>query len=994
MPLQQQTQAFPLYGGIDTKTDPKYVPVTSVLAAQNVRYPANQQAAKRYGQTLLPSASGGVASPLTAGKALASFNAELLAYDGSDLKTYAAAQGAWIERASLTEVEVARTPVVRSAGNITQCVSVLSSNDEIYAWVDADLGGVYYAARDSISGTFAVSPTSLDSAASFPTLVVCGTYVVLFYLTGANLYVRTMPRNSPGAGFGAPRLLRANAIPGCAFAIGSARTSGLRILLNTAAGWHLLLLSDTLVLLGDKAVIGGPTTGLYACITTIGTSDYAFAVSGAPGSLLWYGIEAGGVAVFDADTASGSTARCAIVGNGVGADIWFDRFSSTSMPAISVVSWDGTGAPVIANTTYGLALASAITTFGDLLYFVASTPAFNRASAASQQQFFLLVRADTMGLVQRFSAGSAYNTTGSMPVPVVDGDSLFLGLLERTALRVSPAGAVYASAGITATRFTFPSTTKLRVVPFGNTALINCGNTYTYDGSKVVEAGFWEFPDGITATHTPAGTALGAGTYLYAACYQWTDAAGNTHYSAPSYPSPVVSANTFGVTTAAGDSVTLTVPYTALTLRTDAVVVLYRTLVNQQGPFYRLPTGTVPNLRDGTASFTFTDTASDASILGQPFLYAPPDGSGELEDDAPPPFLYVVGTKTRIFGIAEDDRTALWYSKPLVPGRPAEFSSFQILRVETDGGAVTGLGALDDNCVVFKTARTYYVPGQGPNAAGQPANGFPPTPVLISSTSGCTNPASILSTHSGVFFKSATGIQVLNRSLSTDYNIGLPVQGLNALTLTGAQIVPAQNQLRWTSSEGTALVFDYVLGRWSTYSNYAAVGYAPYGATFARLTSGGSVFYEDTSLYTDNLQPVPMMIETSWFKSAGTAQGYAAVWYAELLGTFVSNHSLQIDVYYDYLPIPSQTAYWNAAANEDLYGADTPYGTTTYYGSNAVLYTEPYQPRIALQRQVCESIKFRVTDTAQTGASCTLNELALQLGVIGGLNRVPAGQQV
>lgn len=990
MPLQQQTQAFPLYGGVDTKTDAKYVPVTSTLASENVRFPANQQATKRYGQTLLPSAGGGVASPLTSGKALAAFNAELLAYDGSDLKTYAAAQGAWIERATLTECEVLRAPVIRSAGNITQCVSVLSSNDEVYAWVDADLGGVYYAARDSISGTFAVSPTSADASGSFPTLIVCGTYVSLFYLSGANLYMRTMPRNSPGAGFGAPRLLRPNAVPGCAFAaVALQDDGGVELLLNTAGGWYRISLSPTLLPTADVAVAGGPVTALYACLQPLGSGTFCFfAVSGAPGSLLYGGSDNPAVFV---DTLANSTGRCTFINN-AGPVLLFDRSSLTSMSAVGKVDFTFPFSTPV--NTFGLQLASLVYYLDNVAYFVASTPAYNRAGAASQQQFFLLVRADTMGLVQRFSAGSAYNAAGSMPLPVADGDTLFLGLLERSALRVSPAGAIYASAGITATRLTFPSATKLRVVSFGNTALINCGNTYTYDGSKVVEAGFWEFPDGITATHTPAGSGLSAGTYLYVACYQWTDAAGNTHYSSPSYPSPVVSANTFGVTTAAGDSVTLTVPYTALTLRTDAVVVLYRTLVSQQGPFYRLPTGTVPNLRDGTASFTFVDTASDASILGQPFLYAPPDGSGELENDAPPPFLYVVGTKTRIFGLAEDDRTALWYSKPLTPGRPAEFSSAQILRVETDGGAVTALGALDDNCVVFKTARTYYVPGGGPNAAGQPANGFPPTPVLISSTSGCTNQASVLSTHSGVFFKSSTGMQVLNRSLSTDYNIGLPVQGLNSLTLTGAQIVPAQNQLRWTSAEGTALVFDYVLGRWSTYSNYAAVGYAPYGSTFARLTAGGTVFYEDVTLFTDALQPVTMAVETCWFKSAGTAQGYAAVWYAEILGNFVSNHSLRIDVYYDYLPTIAQTAIWNAASNESLYGADSPYGTTTYYGGNTIQYTAPYQPRVALQRQVCEAIKFRITDVSQSGASCDLNEIALQLGVIGGLNRVPVGQQV
>lgn len=984
MPLQQQTQAFPLYGGVDTKTDAKYVPVTSTLASENVRFPANQQATKRYGQTALP-------SPSSAGSALANANGELLSYDGSTVRAFAQTQQAWVTRGSFAEVSVLRTPVIRTAGSVSGISTALTANAEVYAWEDSR-GGVYWAARDPQSGTFLVVNTLLNATGTSPQVVVFGQNLYICYASGTSVFAAQVSPLSLSSGVTATFTLSASYSSGNLAVI-----AGTNLFLAWTSGAGTV---TVLALNSNLAIVGLTTVAVTAQFL-----NWAFSTDQSCLGLLAL-TTAGRCSVFPVDSATGLAGAAAtsaevpsagayIVGCGTDAStlqVFYDNVPTLVQPAIlsrPVVFSGATTCTLSAltSTTYGLSLASGVSLVGGLPYFVGISPLFNLATVPSQQTTFFLLRGTSPRMLLRFLGSSAHVGGNSLSVPMLLGSQLFLGLAERTSLRADQNGVVYSQTGLSAVYFTFPSVSAFKVVSFGPSTVVSCGNVYSYDGSALVESGFWQFPDGVTAAVSGIGSQA-AGQYIYQFTYEWTDAAGNVALSAPSFPLVVQNAGAQGIA--------LTIPYTSTTFKQGAVVCVYRTLVNTQGPLYKIFSTTNDPAFQGFASFVFTDTLADTdpAVSGQQFLYAPLDGSGERENDPPPPFLYVVGTKTRIFGLAEDDRTALWYSKPLTPGRPAEFSSAQILRIETDGGAVTALGALDDNCVVFKTARTYYVPGGGPNAAGQPANGFPPTPVLISSTSGCTNQASVLSTHSGVFFKSGTGIQVLNRSLSTDYNIGLPVQGLNSLTLTGAQIVPAQNQLRWTSAEGTALVFDYVLGRWSTYSNYAAVGYAPYGSTFARLTAGGTVFYEDTTLFTDDLQPVTMAVETCWFKSAGTAQGYAAVWYAEILGNFVSNHSLRIDVYYDYLPTIAQTAIWNAASNESLYGADSPYGTTTYYGGNTIQYTAPYQPRIALQRQVCEAIKFRITDVSQSGASCDLNEIALQLGVIGGLNRVPAGQQV
>jgi hypothetical protein len=338
----------------------------------------------------------------------------------------------------------------------------------------------------------------------------------------------------------------------------------------------------------------------------------------------------------------------------------------------------------------------------------------------------------------------------------------------------------------------------------------------------------------------------------------------------------------------------------------------------------------------------------------------------------------------------------MWYSKPYEIGYPADFSAAFTMPIETVGGEVTALGYLDTNAVLFKAERVYFLPGDGPDATGQPTNGFQAFQI-ISTVTGCTVPPSLLYTSMGLMFQSPTCMTLLDRNQNFNQNIGLPVQGLNGLTIMGAAAVADQNQLRWITSEGTALVYDYILTRWATFSNYDGVGCltTPTGQ-FIMARSNGFVSYEDETTFLDSgATPVQLVLGTPWIKPGSQSQGFMVFWEAMILGTFESPHTLSIDVYYDYHDYPSYTYSWDPSGrvNVSVYGESTPYGEEAFYGSTEQ-YSPQYQPRIMPRKQICQAIRFQIMDSSITGESCTLNELQVRYGNIGGAARLPAKQTV
>lgn len=1012
MALQPVVQTLPIFGGIDTKTAPQFVDNQHTLVSQNTRFPAIAQATKRYGQTPYPTTILG-GGKIATGTSIAAFQNELLQFDGRMLYSYSPSLQAWATKANLAEIDLTEFPV--AGGGNSSCFnpsSVVLANIGMYAWDDGT--NIHYTIQDRISGTYFVGDTILTPGIQ-PKVLAANGYIFIFWANTTILQGCALPINNPSAGF-TSIVNVANFYPSMGFGLNVNAQDPASLLLVYQLGNFSV--SAFIVLQAIPSL--GVTSEVLNAVTI--TSPWVNVISRQGGGINGMIGYTANQFVTDQNVSKGVTPSHVLSGGATLTNFpstivydstanlyrwvtsyqWFKSgtpnqviiaIDTHSFPTPTSMSSN----PALTGSSQGQYLAStAVMQNGKLLCCTYSPVTYLQTNTPSYQATYYLCSDVNLTPIFRFFDSKAY-TTGSTLAPLTLGVSLNsynLTLPYVVALNTNTTtGDIYALPGIAGFSISFPSISRATIVPFGTTAVISCGNTYSYDGASVVESSYWQFPGGIYAAQSNTGGNLGvnpsgseSSVYTYQFTYEWTDIAGNFHISAPSFPTTITFAP--GVTTG---SVVFTIPALFLTLRKGVQIGIYRTVANAGVPLYR--EGTI--LNDPTTGYmTFTSTLSDLSIQSLLPLYTD-GGLGELENDAAPSFSLLVATKNRVFGVPQDSPYQLWYSKPVVPGQPVRWNPAFTVNIETAGGAVTALSYIDTNAVLFKKERIYYLAGDGPDVTGNPSNGFSPLQ-LISTVTGCSQPRSTLPTSQGLYFQSSTCMALLDRGLNLNQQVGLPVQGLNNLTLQGAAVVPEQNQLRWVSAEGTALVYDFLFDRWSTYTNYDGVGcLLTQDGKFVRAAASGVVWYEDTTSFLDNGIAVPLKISTAWVKPSGQIQGFMAVWEAMLLGTFKSPHLLKVDLFYDYQDFPQFSLTWTptGAVNVSIYGEESPYGSTPFYGST-VQFAPVYQCRITPPRQVCQAIRFDIYDSGITGESCTLNEIELKLGIMGGLNRTAAKQTV
>ncbi len=481
-----------------------------------------------------------------------------------------------------------------------------------------------------------------------------------------------------------------------------------------------------------------------------------------------------------------------------------------------------------------------------------------------------------------------------------------------------------------------------------------------------------------TGTHTiyKYGGTLAAGTYYYGLIYEWIDAQGNTHRSAPAYFT--------ATSTIANQLITTTYPNLRLTLkdgttRANAKVVLYRGIApGDSEVLYRL---TDANNVVTAATGTFLDTGatliSAANLALQEVLYTT---GGVIDNTAAPSCTSIVGHRNRLFLGGLEDGNTLAYSKYAVPGDGVAFSDLFTMRCDPRGGDIQAVYPLDDKLIIFKKDALFALVGDGPLDTG--AQNDYTEPQLISSDVGCSSPRSIVLTPSGLMFKSDKGIYLLDRNLTTSY-IGAPVEVHNSLEVTSAVIMEDQNEVRFTTSGDLCLVFNYYFGQWSWFSNYGAASATGGSAGYYLLSSEGVIKTEVAGVYNDSGATYSMQIETGWISLAGV-QGYQRLYQIMGLGDFYSDHYTKIKTAYDFEAAYTETVYFNVANGLILeyYGDDPTYGSSSPYGgSGSSVYQWSLQPR----RQKCQSIKLLISDvdtkTEAGGASFSFVSLNLIAGV-------------
>lgn len=486
-------------------------------------------------------------------------------------------------------------------------------------------------------------------------------------------------------------------------------------------------------------------------------------------------------------------------------------------------------------------------------------------------------------------------------------------------------------------------------------------------------------------------TTTNTNAYAYQATYEWTDNQGLPYRSAPSIP-------VFVTTTGSGTTGinTINIPTLRLTQKVaNAVkIVLYR--FSAQTQVYNQVTSILaPVLNDTTIdSVTFVDTLADANIIGNNLIYTT---GGVVEDVNGPASDIMTLFDTRLVLVDSEDRNLLWISKQVIEGTPVEMSDlFKIYIAPNAGtvgstGPITAMAPMDDKLVLFKGApgysgAIYYINGVGPDNLGTTAPGCSlgnySQPIFVSSIVGCMNQKSIVLTQEGLMFQSDKGIWLLSRSLEVSY-IGAPVERFNSSLVNSAVTVPDSNRVLFTLNTGEYLMYDYFYKQWGDFKGAPAISSCIYQGLHTILNSYGQVLQETPNQYLDGSNPVLLSFTTSWINLA-SLQGYERFYEFRLLAKFLSPHSLNIEVAYDY----NGSVVHGVLITPQNYSSPVPsgFGIPTPFGSPS----DVEQWRVHAKRQLCESFQLSVGEVfnpiynTQAGAGFTMSGVNCTIGVKGG----------
>jgi hypothetical protein len=493
------------------------------------------------------------------------------------------------------------------------------------------------------------------------------------------------------------------------------------------------------------------------------------------------------------------------------------------------------------------------------------------------------------------------------------------------------------------------------------------GTTFTIQGNVAAQ------PNGSTNTNA----------YYYQVIYSWSDNQGNRNVSAPSIP---VALTTTGSGT--NGSVTLNIDTLRLTYKTanPVKIEVYRWSVAQE-VYYQVTSIELPLLNDTTVDYvTFTDTQSDADILGNEIIYTT---GGVVEDISPPATSLMTLFQSRLWVVDAEDPNLLWFSKQIIESTPIEMSDLFTFYVSPTIGAqgstgyITALAPMDDKLILFKLSGNgtaiYYINGTGPDNTG--ANNQFSEPIFVGSTIGCNNQQSIVFIPQGLMFQSDKGIWLLGRDLSTSY-IGAPVETLTTgATVMTAVNIPGTTQVRFTMSTGITLMYDYFFSAWGIFT-LNGISSTLFQGLHTYVNDLGQVFQESPGTYLDGTNPVLMSFTTSWISLAGL-QGFERFYQCYLLGSYETPFKLNVQFAYDYNPSPVESQVVTPQQYEPNWGGDPLYGANPYWGGISQVFSE----RVFPTKEKCETFSLTVNEVydasfgAPAGAGLTLSGLNLVIGV-------------
>lgn len=978
MPLNWQTVNIPFSAGLSTKVDDFALEPPGLAVCQNAVFTETGGIQKRLPYTALSKnilGGGNISNP----RRLAVLGDELILFTKDTLYSWSARDAKWVSRGTYL------APVVTEKSRFTQNADQSEveraelGNTVVMAWNLNESGGVYVAAYDKTTGATILAPTVLSGAdTSNPRLLALTDKILLFWRY--NLVE-----------------LRAIAIDPDDVATGVASASSPTTVMSTTAvdfGYDVAAISNT----SAVAVMRLNPSTSYGIATideslTVAASAKARTCDGPIG--VAYSVLAAKIAVVRANGTNiqGDTLTSALVDSTTGAAVGtVDTAASRIAVGFRSVANSGVyrcyafwqrGTATVGNPVKSNWLASD-GTVGTQGTFVLNADIaskafdhggsvfvwliFTRDTAAGQNTLFLYKDDATLqakAITTRASRGFGQDGWVAS-VQNVGGNTYAMGAMECRAL--DAVTEFYGAASPREVWVEFDSNAARRTAQIGRTLYVTGGQVLQYDGRSLAELGFHVFPWSLTVSDSGAGS-LAAGTYAWKSTFASENAFGELDRSTTAKY----------VTTAIGASreATITHGTTGFTLRTstDSPIAIedWRGMVDADvdEPFY-LVSAKDPSDGSGdnhyvanaptTATVVNVDDMVDATAQNKE---QNPENGTVLEGIAPPPASIIVADDERLYlaGIPGDPY-AIWPSKLRSDGEVPAFHDSLVVRLPAHGGDITALAFMNNTLIVFKESAIYAMPGAGQNNDGS-GQAFGPSQ-LLSADMGAVSADAVAVAREGLVFFSRKGWCLLDRGYSAQY-IGEKVEGFNTDTFTAVHVLEDRHEIRCVGS-GRVLMFDTNAKEWSEWTITDGLHAAIWNGVYHYISEddanvkGEAAAHSAASSYS-------MVIETAWIKLAGL-QGFQRIRHAMLLFEALSEHTLRLEVYRDF--IGSEVAGHFQTIDFPIAGGAPGVGL---------------QLRHAPSIQKMSAFKMRITDRFPVGGSLNLTGLALEVGIKRGLNR-------
>lgn len=992
--------------GIDTKKDEKQLQ-GSLLSLQNAYIKKTGSLSKRYGYSPLSKEVLGRSS-VTDAISLSKYDDEIILLANGAIYSYAPSSNKWgYKGVNLTSSLTIKNVVSNSYSQINPDLAIVNGG-AVYAWEDSS-GGIRSSFVDVASGVYLVPEIFIHATATRPRVVVCGTSFFIYYYNAGYIYCRKVSNGVYSDEATVASDVEAGGDDTSHFSVSVFPSSQKMVVAYRSTGGKLKLTYFlTSMVVGDRPN-GCPSPRVFDTIDPISSLDTLIEdefiniiVSSASTDYLQvdsnFDIT---IDVMEISTNQLSNVAMVLTTPTV-IDIYGEKYGSSYIQFTRISA--GVLDPTVPFDTNIIQRGAGLLTkpfYNEGFSYVIVS--YQSKTRLQDTNFCINNNGDVLTRILATTAGGAGSTTSSLTGVWNYNGIYYTTFTKKSRLRSD--GDINTS--LVSVEVSLNDTAFSAASQLGKNLHLAGGYVKMYDGFSVVEHNFHLYPDEPTITAIPSGVAdpsggndddfyietdtkelykkiagtwtkmnsgnfLEAGSYQYIILYEWIDYSGQVHRSSPSI---AVSFTT--VDAVSGNKLMLpTLLFTDKKgTRTPPVISVYRT-IKDGSIFYLVSDDDNPIYNDTTVDAVMVaDTMSDTEAQTRRLLYTT---GGVLDNEQAPACTYLKTYKNRLFAVGLENSTEIAFSKEFVRGEGVSFSSPLIKQVDSKGGALTSLAELDDKLVLFKRANIFVMTGQGPTDTGSQDDFYI---TAITADIGCSEPKSIVETPIGVMFKSDKGIWLLDRGLTTKY-IGDKVEKFNSLTINSATLVADTNQVRFTTLEGTTLVYDYFYDTWLTFTNQKAVSSINWQTDFVYAKADGDVFVEDSTSYLDAGIPIKSRIETGWFSLSGL-QGYGRLYSIQLLGAYKSPHTLKVSISYDF-NTAIKDIFTAQITDRPLYGSEDLIAEV-FGGNEAENYQFEMKPRV----QKCEAFKLIIEDISEGQASFDLSAITIQYGAKKGTNKLP-----